>query len=186
MGRRATRGLTLLEVLAAVVVVGITYGTFFRAGGDMLQREGENKRRIEASLLADRRLAEIEAEADRGLVPSEELTEEQEGIFDIEVEVVPALIELTAHERGTPFGGSAPDPNSLLGSPARPGSSTLRRIDVRVRWTEGYAEREIERTTFAFDPAGAQAVLQSLLDAALGGAAGDGGEEIEPEPGEPR
>ena len=40
----------------------------------------------------------------------------------------------------------------------------------------------IERTTFAFDPAGAQAVLQSLLDAALGQAAGEDGDEAEPEP----
>lgn len=177
--RASTQGLTLLEVLAAVVVVGITYGVFFQAGGEMLRREGENKRRIQATLLADRALAEIETELDRGLVPRTGLSESSEGIFDLEIETAPTPIELAAHERGTPLAGTKPDSNTLLGSPSRPGSSALRRIDIRVRWIEGISERQIQRTTFAFDPSGAQAVLQSLIDAAVGGNLGE--EEIEPE-----
>lgn len=182
MGKARAQGLTLLEVLAAVVVVGITYGVFFQAGGEMLRREGENKRRIQATLLADRALAEIETELDRGLVPREGQVETTEGNFDLEIETAPTPIQLAAPERGTPRAGSDADPNSLLGSPARPGSSALRRIDIRVRWIEGVGEREIQRTTFAFDPAGAQAVLQALIDAAVGGELGGGREEeIDPE-----
>ncbi len=178
MGQRHRGGLTLLEVLAAVVVVGITYVVFFQAGGEMLRREGENKRRIQASLLADRVLADIETGLLGGLVPREGLEESAEGNFDLEIETAVAPVELPPHERGTPYAGSAPDPNGLLGSAARPGASPLRRIDVRVRWIEGLNERTIQRTTFAFDPAGAQAALQSLFDAAAAGGFGaDGGAE---------
>lgn len=172
--RSDIQGLTLLEVLAAVVVVGISYGVFFQAGGEMLRREGENKRRIQAMLLADAALAEIEIEVDRGLVPNQGIEERSEGDFRVEIETTPVVIELLPRERGTPLEGLRPDPNSLLGAPGRPAASALRRIDVRVRWIEGLNEREVQRTTFAFDPTGAQAALQSLIDSAVAGGSGGG------------
>lgn len=160
--------MTLLEVLAAVVVVGITYVVvFFPALSESLHREGENKRRIRATLLADETLVGIEAEVERGLVPRNGLEEREVDEFSVEVETAPLFLELPAAERDNPYQGRGTDPNGLLGSPTRPNSSTLRRIDVRVRWIEGFSDREVGRTTFAFDPSSAQAALQSLIDAAV-------------------
>ncbi len=180
----ATRGLTLLEVLAAVVVVGITYVVvFFPALSESLQREGENKRRIRATLLADEALAAVEANVERGLVPRRGVEENEVDEFIVEVETQSMDFALAEPSEGSPLarGRNSPDRGGLLGTPERPDSSALRRIDVRVRWVEGFADREVGRTTFAFDPAGAQGVLQSLIDAAaagsLGGPAEDGSAE---------
>jgi len=113
-------GMTLLEVMAAVVIVGLVHVVFFQAGGELLGREGENRRRIEATLLADRTLAELESALDRGLVPAPGVEAETVGDFAIEIETEATTLTLPEPERGSPYAGALPDPNSLLGSDARP------------------------------------------------------------------
>jgi prepilin-type N-terminal cleavage/methylation domain-containing protein len=55
---KVDRAFTLLEVMAAVALLGILYTVLARVAIEGLRAEGESKRRLEASLLADARLEE--------------------------------------------------------------------------------------------------------------------------------
>ena len=85
--RRAERGLTLLEVLGAVALLGILYSVLAGSAIEGLRSEGESRRRLRASLLADERLAEIELALQGGSAPPlGEESEEQDG-FTLVTEV---------------------------------------------------------------------------------------------------
>lgn len=59
--RKAT-GFTLIEVLVALVIVGVALGACIRAVGVMAQNQAELKLRLLAQLSAENRLAEIRAQ----------------------------------------------------------------------------------------------------------------------------
>ena len=172
-------GFTLLEVLAAVAILGIAYITLGSSGIQGLQHEGEARRRFEASLLADSVLSEIEAEIEAGVAPPLGDDEREEGDFKIAVKVAPFSI-VVPEEQGnggkrlgdarSRLGGSGaqaqppaiPGP-SLLGGDSGPGGvSPLRRIDVKIVWNEGFGERSVSRTTFALDPEAARGTLDAI------------------------
>jgi hypothetical protein len=158
-------------VLAAVAILGIVYTLLADWAIQGLMAEGEAQRRLEASLLADRRLSELEATVEAGGVPPLGVTEaEQEG-FILKVEVVPldlALAGLTIEPTRT-SGPEQPSAQgqSLLSAGPQGSASLLRRIDVRVSWTEGTSERAVGRTTFAFDRESARPLLEQLDAKAL-------------------
>lgn len=166
--RRA--GFTLLEVLAAVLVLGVLYTVLANVAIQGLRAEGESLRRLEASLLADETLARIEAELSVGIVPPiehrEEVQEPYEVVVDVtELELPPGLLEQAdeaagaAAGEGTRLGGAQGLESSVLGStePGQPGR--LRRIEIVVHWAEADRDLSVTRTTFAFDSTG----LESLL-----------------------
>jgi prepilin-type N-terminal cleavage/methylation domain-containing protein len=62
------RGFTLFEVMAAVLVLGMLYAVLANAAMQGLQSEGETRRRLQASLIADRALAEIETQLALGVI----------------------------------------------------------------------------------------------------------------------
>jgi prepilin-type N-terminal cleavage/methylation domain-containing protein len=159
-------GFTLLEVLAAVAILGIAYITLGSSGIQGLQHEGEARRRLEASLLADSVLSEIEAGLEAGAAPPLGEEESEADGFTIAVEVEPFSIVVPeeqdkngkrlgdARSRLGGSGAQAQDPvipgPSLLGDDSGPGVvSPLRRIDV------DHLERNrralVSRTTFALD-----------------------------------
>ena len=176
-------GFTLLEVLAAVAILGIAYIALGSSGIQGLQYEGEARRRLEASLLADRVLADIETELELEwhLTPPLGDDEREDGDFEIAVKVAPFSI-VVPDEQGkggkrlgaarSRLGGSdaqAQQPaipgESLLGG-GGPGSfSPLRRIDVHIVWNEGFGERSVSRTTFALDPEAARPTLDAIAQA---------------------
>ena len=80
-------GFTLLEVLAAVAVLGILFTVLSNVAIEGLRHEGESKRRIDASLIADRAMIDLETEFGSGIVPPTGRTEFMEGDFRIVVEV---------------------------------------------------------------------------------------------------
>lgn len=177
------RGFTLLEVLAAVAILAIAYTTLGSSGIQGLQQEGEARRRLRASLLADARIAEIESAIEAGTAPpvGEEETESED--YRIQVLVEPFTLVVPELEVGgggkrlgnaqSRLGGDrsaaqdAPG-ESLLGpsGAGRGGQSPLRRIAVRVVWDEGFGERVAARTTFALDGEAAAATIQALAQAA--------------------
>ncbi len=59
---RSTPAFTLLEVLAAVAILGIVYVVLADVAMQGLFAEGRAKRRLEASLKADLHLSELEVE----------------------------------------------------------------------------------------------------------------------------
>jgi hypothetical protein len=158
-------------VLAAVAILGIVYTLLADWAIQGLMAEGEAQRRLEASLLADRRLSQLEATIEAGAAPPLGVTEAEEEGFTLKVEVVPldlALAGLKSEPMRTNGREerSVPD-QSLLSAGPRGSPSLLRRIDVRVSWTEGTGERAVGRTTFAFDRESARPLLEQLDAKAL-------------------
>jgi hypothetical protein len=142
-------------VLAAVAILGIVYTLLADWAIQGLMAEGEAQRRLEASLLADRRLSQLEATIEAGAAPPLGVTEAEEEGFTLKVEVVPLDLALA---------GLKSEPMRTNG---REEPSLLRRIDVRVSWTEGTGERAVGRTTFAFDRESARPLLEQLDAKAL-------------------
>ena len=170
---------TLLEVLAAVAILGLAYITLGSSGIQGLQHEGEARRKLQASLLADGALAEIEEGVEDGTVPPIGRDERQSDEFTIAVDVEPFTLDVPdesadtgkrlGHARsrlgGTPAAAQQPaiPGPSLLGPGSGPGAvSPLRKIDVRIVWTEGFSERSVARTTFALDPDAAKPTIDAI------------------------
>jgi prepilin-type N-terminal cleavage/methylation domain-containing protein len=157
--RRAS-GFTLLEVLAAVAVLAIVYVLLSRVAIQGMRHEGESSRRLEASLLIDLQLYDLEAQLDRGFVPSLGRTESELDDFQVALEV--EAFALQVPEEFLDAGGGEGAPPSLIGSGRSPDESLLRRVTLRVSWFEGVDERSVERTTFGVDLSPLQTALPAL------------------------
>ena len=183
--QRSVAGFTLLEVMAAVALLGTVYTVLGSAGIQGLQHEGEARRRIEASLIADALLADLEASADAGQLPQPGKEERREGDFAVEIEIAPTDLPVPDDPNPLPapaIGGAQPSglggktsglPPALSASLLRGDGrapSPLRRITLRVGWSEGSGERSVVRTTYALDAQAAQGALDAL-DAAASAAA---------------
>jgi prepilin-type N-terminal cleavage/methylation domain-containing protein len=159
-------GFTLLEVMAAVAVLGIVYVVLARGAMQGLQIEGDAGRRLRASLLADRILNDLELELAAGSAPRVGESETSEEEFAVVVEVSPFDVAsiLPATEEGE--ASAAPTSSKELLAPSRRGGvPTLLSITVRVAWIEGVSEREVTRTSFAFDAEAAAPLLEGIGDA---------------------
>ena len=143
---------TLLEVLAAVAILGVLYVVLADVAIQGLRAEGRSRRRMEASLVADRALSEIEIEIEAGGVPElGSLPETEEDMFRIAVEIRPYSI---------PLPGGTTDAGSDTGAPSDEGPlASLREIELIVTWDEGVDELQVVRTTYAFDAATASSQL---------------------------
>jgi prepilin-type N-terminal cleavage/methylation domain-containing protein len=142
--RRAERAFTLFEVLAAVAILGILYTTLISWAMDALLAEGVSKRRLQASLVADRHLAELELELDAGIVPPIGEEETESDAFRIVVSVQPFDLVLPDSEPG-----SASSP--VLVDLTSDGLTPIREIQIRVIWLEAETEFEVVRAGFAVD-----------------------------------
>ena len=174
--RRAERGLTLLEVLGAVALLGILYTVLAGSAIDGLRSEGESRRRLAASLLADQQLAEIELALGSGVAPELGSQSEQEDGFTVLTEVrafePPPAREDPESRSGEPRSLAArhaaagrEEAPSLFEKPASPATPpALRSIEVVVSWEEGSDAREVHRTTYALDAAAIEEVFASIAD----------------------
>jgi hypothetical protein len=175
--RRAESGLTLLEILGAVALLGILYTVLAGKAIVGVRAEGESRRRLEASLLADDRLTEIELALAAGTGPTLGRTEEEVDGFTVVTEVRPfeppppaqpaggdapslAARRARAAAGATASGDAAP---SLFAASRAPGADPpLRTIELAVAWTEGIYEREVRRTTFFLDATAVEALFAEV------------------------
>ena len=157
--RRAERALTLLEVMAAVALLGIVYTFLAKAATQGVRSEADSKRRMEASLLADAKLVEIEIQLAVGEALQRERTESEEEEFRVSVEVTP--FELPAELAGE-LSETAPEAPSAFGAGGADAPNLVQRVEVRVVWDDGIFERSAERVTFAFDSEAAKALADTL------------------------
>lgn len=158
---RSRRGFTLLEVMAAVVLLFFVVTYLAQAQMSGLAHEGDAARRMRASLLADRLVTELEAamaggeDVPVGITETEE--DELRGVTEVAA-VDPASLGLDALLAATGESTEIVKPQwEVLDAEV----GGLRSASVRVRWTEGADEREVTRTTFLFQP-GSIAALQEL------------------------
>jgi hypothetical protein len=170
---REAAGLTLLEVLGAVALLGILYTVLSGKAIEGLRSEGESRRRLEASLLADDRLSAIELALASGVVPELGSSEEEvDGGFAVATDVRALTLTLPEPEeregsslaarRAARRGQDAPS----IFAPSRggPAAPPLRSVEVVVRWTEGIYEREVRRATYALDTAAIEPLFASLAE----------------------
>jgi len=174
---RRGRGFTLLEVLAAVAILAVWFILIAGTAMQGLRAEGISRRRLEAAMIADQAMAELQAASVDGIAPplTDEVTEQD----DYTISVVVGAVADPAGRAPAP---ASPDPTREEGEPpalldllaaempAR--LADLRRLDVRVAWLEGGLEMAVERTSFAFDVTNAQQAYEDAgLPAADAGAA---------------
>ena len=173
------RGFTLLEVMAAVLVLGLIYTVLAEAAIRGLRSEGISRRRVEASLIADRFLADLESQVELGQVPASGQDQQNVDVFHVAIRVdsydpTPMLDTIAQIEKqrsrperkkntadqtkassmevGAPTAGAPME--DLLAKPHPGQDGRLRRIDVAVTWEDGDREEHVLRTTFAFDTTG--------------------------------
>jgi type II secretory pathway pseudopilin PulG len=177
--RRSERGFSLLEVLAAVSLLIVLFIPLVRSAIDGLRSEGESRRRMEASLLADNALADLEADLLIGIAPAigEESWEVDEfrGTTRVTSFDLPVPDDAdSAEEQRRLAGIDSLDGNlgirqSIFPPPNSSQVSPLRKIEITVSWP-GYGDPElgaedvgernrVVRTTFAFDLASVQQLL---------------------------
>lgn len=174
-GARARRGFTLLEVLAAVLIFSVVATVLIGSSGETIRRVGLSTARLEASELAERELARLEAIlATRGLPPED--SEETVDDFTVRVWSEPALGDLGG-------GGAAPSAGGgldlaalvsggfgpLLAAEAPGIDRFLLRYEIRVEWSDGAIDDSVRRTTYAFDWESARQALPDLFDAPAAG-----------------
>jgi len=145
---RSNRAFTLLEVMAAVALLGILYTVLARVAIEALRAEGESQRRIEASLLSDTLLADSFTATEGELVmPPLGHSEKRQGEFTIALDV--SLFQPPAEWEVTESANSPP--MLFASSPNAPGAQALRTVQMTVSWLEGAEERHVSRTMFLVD-----------------------------------
>ncbi len=152
-------GFTLIEVLGAVAILAILYTTLATVAIRGLRSEGESRRMLEASLLADWELSEFELELETGAAPEIGITrsEEEDG-FTVTWEVTPfqiALFESSSeqeqgHKAPSPAGQRTSIPAGQSGA-ANAGATPFLQVELWVSWFEAGNERSVTRTIFAVD-----------------------------------
>lgn len=162
--RFSSAGFTLLEVMAALAVLGLVYVVVAQSAMQGLQTEGDAGRRLRASLLADRVLNDLELGLAGGSAPALGELETTEEEFTVLVAVSPFdLGSLLQDATGQEGGLASPTAElDLLQPPDRGAAPTLMSIAVRVAWIEGISEQEVTRTSFAFDLEAAAPFLEEI------------------------
>jgi prepilin-type N-terminal cleavage/methylation domain-containing protein len=160
-------GFTLIEVIAAIGVIAILTTLVTGATIKGLGYEGEAERRMRASLLADGVLTDLEAGLQVGSAPPLCSTEEEYEEFQVSLVVEPfdpgsvglSAAFLDPDAPAQPAGSTAGP--ALFSSADREDPFVLM-VSIRVKWLEGIVEREVTRTSFAFDALAAGTLLQGL------------------------
>lgn len=149
--RAAKNGFTLVEVMAAVLVLGLLYTVLASAAMRGLRSEGIDRRRADAEMIADRELTEIETALASGAPLEDGLLEREQEPYKVTSDVEPfdvlSLLPTPLHAeivRDT-------DPKAASMLHDERGQSRVRRISVVVEWNEAGEPDHVERTTFAFD-----------------------------------
>jgi len=176
-GAGLTGGFTLLEVLAGVLVLGILYTVLATAAIQGLQSEGRDRRRAEASLLADRSLAELESRLAMGVLLENETRELDEPPYRITIEVVPEdVVAMLPQEVREQTGVDDPGELATL-LVTDEGESRIQRISVTVSWEEGFETASTARTTYGFDKTGLADLFPAQGDTGAEGETAEGEEE---------
>lgn len=185
---RSRRGLTLLEVLAATMIFAMVMTVLISSSSMSVRRSGLSARRLEANLIADSVLADLEIEMKNRRAPEIDDEERTQDDFAIRVQRIDlagddAAPAAAQDPLALSAGGS--DPTALLAAELPEVAKHLKRYDIEVSWlgNTGVADK-VTRTTFAFDWQAASTEFSALFEAGeladdLDGPTGDAG-QIDP------
>jgi prepilin-type N-terminal cleavage/methylation domain-containing protein len=149
--KSSERGFTLIEVMGAVLVLGLLFTWLASVAMVGLRSEGTDRRRADAELVADLELSTIEASVTAGQMPKDGRIERDEEPFRVLVEVAPTdVIRMLPASLAKDIAQTTdPRAPSLLHDER--GESRMRRVSVVVEWEEAGEPAQVERTTFAYD-----------------------------------
>jgi prepilin-type N-terminal cleavage/methylation domain-containing protein len=167
--RRSERGLTLLEVMAAVVLLGVLYSFLATKTTQGIWQEYDARNRLEASLVADEVLAELELQLAAGTAITRSTDERELDDYVVITEISDYAHDPTAAATPGAAAGLAGLPNlpglaaagvpSVFGSGPSGSPSVVVRISVRVLWNDGIEDHAVVRETFGFDQQMAQQLM---------------------------
>jgi type II secretory pathway pseudopilin PulG len=149
--RRRRAAFTLIEVMGAVLVLGLLFTWLASVAMIGLRSEGTDHRRADAELVADLELSTIETSITAGNMPKDGRSERDEEPFRVLIEVVPTDVFslLPAPVSKEIVAKLDPRAPSLLHDER--GQSRVRRVSVLVEWDEAGEAAQVERTTYAYD-----------------------------------
>ena len=195
--KRRTNGFTLLEVLAATLIFTMVVTVLIGTSGEAVHRIGLTTTRLEASELADRELALLEALLNNQQALPEDKEEAREdyvirvisrpALEDLEAGASAANNALIASGAGSAGGnaGSIGGLGAVLNLHAPGIDAFLLRYDIIVEWTlDDVRFDQIQRTTYAFDWEGARAALPDLFQEASGADSGNSDNPLDGAPSE--
>lgn len=193
------RGLTLLEVLAATMIFALVMTVLVGTSTTAVHRSGVAARRLEASLLADAIVADLEIEMRKQIAPvvqrSEWTTEDEIYVIRLQNRSIQEALADPAGAIADETGRSGADSNApgatrigggagigtLLAGELPEVAKHLRQYDIEVVWIGADGPESLTRTTFAFDWQAAKIEYASLFEGAgdtrEGGGANDAGED---------
>ncbi len=202
-GRRQQRGLTLLEVLAATMIFALVMTVLVGTSSTAVHRSGVAARRLEANLLADAIVADLEIQMRGQIAPvverTEWTTEDENYVVRVQnrsiQEALAAPAQTVADEVAAANAAASPAPTgpgatqigggagigTLLAGELPEVAKHLRQYDVEVVWIGPDGPESLTRTTFAFDWQAAKieyaALFEGAGDTGDAGAEDDGGED---------
>jgi len=113
-------GFTLLEVMAAVLILGIWFTVLAGAAIQGLRAEGEADRRLRAEMIADARMSDLEGAAQLGAIPP--IGEDEAAEDDFQVHTRVAALDLPAVSAAAAASGIASA--GAAGAAAAPDAAT--------------------------------------------------------------
>lgn len=160
-------GFSLLEVMAAVAILGIWYVTLSGSAITGVRSQAISQNRMHASLIADMVLAELEAQAMGEASPEVGGDEyEHDDFYTVRIEVS----NLADPDGGNDIEPEPLDEEAIYGEdmfaflqaemPAM--LEHMRAIQVEVSWQDGDRVMRVLRTTYAYDGIGARQALGEL------------------------
>jgi hypothetical protein len=150
---RGEVGLTLLEVLAAAMIFSMVMTVLVGTSSTAVHNMGMSARRLEANLVADELLADLEIQMKQGFAPEideGEFEREQYSIRMRRTDLVPDAGAGPAGALGD-LGDAGLGISSMLGSELPEVAQYLKQYDIEVSWIEQDGPQSVTRTTFAFD-----------------------------------
>jgi prepilin-type N-terminal cleavage/methylation domain-containing protein len=175
-------GFTLIEVMAAAVILGLIVATISPLLMQARTDEGDARRRASAAMLAERLIVEAEEAIARGAPPQIGTRELSEEILRATVETKPldasALEGVAAQVAEADARAASPvgTGGGWLTSPQARATPPVLQIAVRVTWEGAPVDADsgdphaVQRTTFALNPAALATLEKSETD---GGEEGD-------------
>jgi prepilin-type N-terminal cleavage/methylation domain-containing protein len=168
--RTSNAGFTLFEVLGAVAILAILYTTLSTVAIQGLRSEGESRRILEASLVADWELSEFELSLETGEAPVIGITEGEEvDGMTVTWEIAPlqtAIFESNSDEDRKASAQNYAAPGTQLPAAqtatTKDGATVFLQVNLTVSWLEAGNVRSVKRTIFAVDEDAAAKFAQEV------------------------